>query len=278
MKKIFTLIAALAVTAAMQAAITIYVQATYAPYLWAWVGSTNLMTEDWPGHQLTDKKTVQGTEFWYYTFAEDVTTVNILFNNGAGKQTGDINGITTDRYFTYDGEAAFTDVTEQYGGVVPDAEVTSLSVKGNQDNWADDVLFTVVEAGKSFRLVIDLSSNTVPENLWKFKIRPNAQDWVGYSQVTLTGTAVVGQAAADDNFEIDLETEGKQFTLTATWAGGKDASAGWTLNVDKGNAAGINAITSNGKLANGAIYNLAGQRVSNNYRGIVIKDGKKVMQ
>lgn len=37
---------------------------------------------------------------------------------------------------------------------------------------------------------------------------------------------------------------------------------------------GIDVITVN---TNGAVYNIAGQRVSNNFKGIVIKDGKKVM-
>ena len=37
---------------------------------------------------------------------------------------------------------------------------------------------------------------------------------------------------------------------------------------------GISAVVNEGK-ANGAIYNLAGQRVSKDYKGIVIKNGAK---
>ena len=40
---------------------------------------------------------------------------------------------------------------------------------------------------------------------------------------------------------------------------------------------GVESIKTN-QVKNGAIYNLAGQRVDENYRGIVIKNGKKVMQ
>lgn len=285
MKKIFTLIAMCMMAVASQAAITVYVQAEVAPYLWAWNASGDVFkAQGWPGLQLTEKKTVQGTEFWYYTFDETITTVSILFNNGSGKQTGNITGLTTDRYFTYDGDNSYTDVTEQYGGTVPDAEVNSLSLKGNHDGWAADVMFEVVEAGKSFRLVVDATNFNLAEGFWRFKIRPNADDWVGYSQVydleqeEPDGKSWLAQAAADDNFEIDMEDTSltsKVFTFNASWAGGKDATQGWTLTVENGTADGIKDL----RLANDnkQCYNLAGQSVKANYRGIVVMNGKKMM-
>jgi len=276
MKRIFTLIAVLAVTLTTQAAITIYVQADEAPYLWAWVGSTNLMTEAWPGHQLTDKKTVQGTEFWYYTFDESVTSVNILFNNGSGTQTADINGITTDRYFTYDGGGNYTDVTEDYGGVVPDAEVTSLALAGNHNEWGID-MFDVVEAGKTFTITVNLSDATIAEDFWQFKIRPNAADWVGYSQVTITDQPTwLGEAIADGNFQVDLDgmaAADRVFTLTATWGGGKKADANWTFSIMQGTT-GIKAINNNRDNSD-MIYDLSGRRVENPTKGIYIMNGKK---
>lgn len=279
MKKIFTLIAMCAVAATMQAAITIHVQASEAPYLWAWNAAGNLMTESWPGHQMTDVKIVQGQAFFTYTFGDEVATpIAILFNNGAGKQTGDIGGITTDRFFTYDGESTWTDVTEQYGGVVPDAEVTTLTIAGNHNAWGAD-LFDVVEAGKTFRLHIDLTDVAVPDDMWFFKIRPNGQDWVGFAGVTFDGETPewIKEAASDGNFEIDLEAAGKEFTFTATWGGGKQAGENWTFKAEKGNTAGIGAITTT-TTANGAIYNLAGQKVGKNNKGIVIQNGRKFVQ
>ena len=41
---------------------------------------------------------------------------------------------------------------------------------------------------------------------------------------------------------------------------------------------GINAIKTAEKDNNGAIYNLAGQKVENGYKGLVIKNGKKMIQ
>lgn len=283
MKKIFTLIMMCVMAYTAQAAITIYVKAEKAPNLWAWTSKGNVFPEAWPGSPLTQKTTVKDTEFWYYTFADDITSVSILFNDGAAsgtKQTANITGITTDRYFEYDGADKYVDVTEQYGGVIPDAKVESLSIKGNHDGWGADVMFDVVEAGKSFKLTYDLSTVTLEGGYWFFKIRPNADDWVGYSQVTIADQpAWVAQAQADDNFQIDFENTAfattKAVTITATWAGGKDATAGWTLTFAVADPAGISSVKANATTA--IPFNLAGQRVANGYKGLVIKNGKKVM-
>ena len=291
MKKIFTLIALCMMAVASKAAITVYVQAETAPHLWAWnTGGDIFKAEGWPGHTMTEKTTVQDTEFWYYTFDESITTVSILFNdggaNGPVKQTKDFNGITADRYFTYDGASTAVDVTEQYGGTIPDAKVEKLTLKGNHDDWAADVEFEVVEAGKSFRLSIDVSEYTFAEGFWRFKIRPNAADWVGYSMLydleaegDPDGVAWLAQAATNDNIEIDLEDEnlhGKAFVFDASWAGGKDAAAGWTLAVKEGTS-GINTVV-NENATNRVFYNLGGQRIADNYRGLVVTKGKKMLK
>ena len=41
---------------------------------------------------------------------------------------------------------------------------------------------------------------------------------------------------------------------------------------------GIHAVTNTKTTTNGIIYNLAGQKVGKDYKGLVIKDGKKVIQ
>jgi hypothetical protein len=40
---------------------------------------------------------------------------------------------------------------------------------------------------------------------------------------------------------------------------------------------GINTIKNDIGNANAAIFNVAGQRVNNNYKGLVVKDGRKFM-
>ena len=268
MKKILLslIVAMTAITS--QAAITVYVQAEEAPYLWAWGNSGNVFaSEGWPGHQLTEKKTVKNdvtqedVEFWYYTFDESITLINYLFDNGGEgdnhvdvKQTKDISGVTSDRYFTYDGASGFEDVTEQYGGEIPDAEVTTLFLVGNNNNWGNEggepIPFDVVTGGKTFKgtATIDLTGVEIEDNLWQFKIRPNAQGWVGYygheedgvfvfdSGMNVDAPAWCYQARTDGNFEIDLEdpavlANGLKFNFTAEWPGGKDYEYGWNVTI-----------------------------------------------
>ncbi len=278
MKKIFTLLVMSVMAVAVNAQITIYVQAAEAPHLWAWNAGGNIFSEAWPGPQMTEKKTVQGVEFWTYTFDATVATpINILFNNGSGGKTKDITGITSDRYFTYDGNFTFTDVTEEYGGVIPDAEVTALGLAGNHNGWGTDP-FDVVVPGKTFSLTVDLTDVTVDDDLWLFKIRPNNADWVGFMDVTFDGTVPewIHEAPADGNFEIDLETAGRIFTFTATWGGGKHADENWTFKVEAGASAGIAPAVVTFDV-NAPCYDLSGRRVDNNFRGVVIQNGKKVL-
>jgi hypothetical protein len=281
MKKIFTLMLLSVMTVAANAAITIHVKADVAPYLWAWVGSTNLMTEAWPGHQLTEKKTVQGTEFWYYTFDESVTQVSILFNDGGAsgpvQQTRDFNGIKEDRYFEYDGANTAVDVTEQYGGEIPDAEVTALGLAGNHNSWGSDP-FDVVVPGKTFRINVDLTDVAVEDDLWRFKIRPNNAEWVGFLGVTFDGAVPewIYEAMADGNFEVDLELAGRIFTLTATWGGGQNADENWTFKAEAGSSTGITPLVTTSDV-NAPRYDLSGRRVSESYHGVIIQNGKKVV-
>ncbi|MBR2239056.1 MAG: dockerin type I repeat-containing protein [Prevotella sp.] len=250
MKKLLLTMFVAMMTITSQAAITVYVQAEKAPYLWAWGAPGNIFADEgWPGHLLTDKKTVKNNEtsedveFWYYTFDESITLINYLFDDGGNelhqdvKQTKDISGVTTDRYFTYDGASSFEDVTEQYGGEIPDAEVTSLILVGNHNAWSGDdpYTFTVLEGGKTFKgtITIDLTDVEIPDNLWQFKVRPNAQGWVGYyDDATITTPEWCYQARTDGNFEIDLEHDavlanGPKFKIDAQWDGGRDYEWGW---------------------------------------------------
>mgnify|MGYP002521559096 CR=1 FL=1 len=91
------------------AGITVYVKASSAPYLYAWDNNENALNGAWPGSKLTESTTVDGVEYWTYTVT-DVSSFNIIFNNGSGVKTEDIKGITGDTYFTYDGGNGYTKV------------------------------------------------------------------------------------------------------------------------------------------------------------------------
>ena len=87
------------------AAITIYVKATNAPYVYTWTTGTEKqeLTGAWPGKVMSDKENIGGEDYWTYTF-DGVETFNAIFNTGnGGQQTGDIIGICEDTFFKYDG-------------------------------------------------------------------------------------------------------------------------------------------------------------------------------
>ena len=244
MKKIFTLMIMCVLAVAAQAKITIYVKCTTAPFLWTWdaEGGTFDNVGEWPGTlQLTDQFTDpdDGEKYWMYAFPDEITKISFLFNNGEKptKQTENVNGATTDRYFelTWDdgeGNVVLTDITENFIDL-PDAEITSCGVSGNHsnDDWKTITEMTAVEAGKSYSFTATPTSLGLSE--WEFKFRPNGL-WVGYGDVTFDGDAtpewLVNQ---NGNFFVNFnESNIKSVTFTLTWGGGKDASKNWTLKAE----------------------------------------------
>lgn len=82
--------------------ITIYVMSPTTPYLYIWDDKKHEYNGSWPGKLMTATTTVDGTDYYYQTLS-NVTRLNIIFNNGKGGQTADINGIERDSWFSYDG-------------------------------------------------------------------------------------------------------------------------------------------------------------------------------
>ena len=89
---------------------TVYVKASSAPHLYAWYMDGETVVEingAWPGTQLTQ----QSDGYWLASF--DAAPINIIFNDGVGgtvgvNQTENIEGISGDNYFTYDGGGNYT--------------------------------------------------------------------------------------------------------------------------------------------------------------------------
>ena len=87
---------------------TIYLKdPTVAPNNWsnvffyAWDGDA-MIHDTWPGVKVTADTLVRGVKFYYRTFAvpSDAYTLNLIFNQGtSGKQTVDVMGLNSDRYF-----------------------------------------------------------------------------------------------------------------------------------------------------------------------------------
>ena len=220
--------------------ITIYVQADQSPKLWFWGDATN--STGWPGEALTQTTQVQNPTtgatqtFYYKTFtglAENASISMLISYNGDSDKTSDINGITTDRYFWYKGNKQYEDITEQFTAI-PDATIEYVGISGSFNGWpapAEAPKFTVATANQEYTYDLDLTS--VSGDVI-FKILPNGT-WVGYPQITPAGETswLSDDGGSDHNIKLANSTSGyKTYKLTATWAGGKDASAGWTLKVE----------------------------------------------
>lgn len=112
--------------------ITVYVKADWPTmYFHSWDALGN--STNWPGDKVTDKKTIDGVEWYYktYTISSSDYYVNFVFNQGSNaNQTVDVNNVKTDKYFeistSKDGAGHYyvNDVTEQHssgiGQVVAD--------------------------------------------------------------------------------------------------------------------------------------------------------------
>lgn len=310
MKKIFTLLLMSVFALTASADINVYVQCETAPFIWWWEGDNGYPGPEgaWPGtYQLTEtwEDPQSGDTFWKYTFA-GVTKISFLFNDGEAegtKQTGNVEAATTDRYFRLswddgEGNVVFEDITEEYVDL-PDVVINEIGISGNHNEWAaSENLFKKIGENQfqtsvnvaALKAVIPASAEVeggAETQVWKFKFRPNGV-WVGfwefyYGEDTDPGDGRKPATEAPEwlgydetNFAIDLiNITEPYFTFTVTFAGGKDIMKGWSLEAEKGETDGISNVKNEAKA--GVKYNLAGQRVNNDYRGIVIENGRKYM-
>lgn len=301
MKKILlTFVMAVAVIAAKAVNATVYVQADEAPYLYGWFtinGKETKINGAWPGKQLTEKvkktnKNGEVIEFWCQTFSYDETSsFNIIFNNGNTsmmKQTGNITDIASDRYFTYDGETKYTDITQDFGVEIPDVEIQSVALLSELNEWNGLAqLFTEVEKNAKYTYLLQLSEEEVEqiEYYYRFKIMVNSSaylDWYteGMTRVDANEWLEEDLALGGGNIGMALdEIDTRTFLFTMTFAGGKDIYQGWTLTIEDGTGMeeGISDTQLSPLAADGQRYNLSGQRITGDYRGLVLTKGKKVL-
>ncbi|MBR5725262.1 MAG: starch-binding protein [Muribaculaceae bacterium] len=102
--------------------VSIYVAADNDPYIYAWevISGENVVPVGWPGTKLTEKN----AEGWYH-YSQVAPSLNIIFNNGYGGQTGNIEGLTPgDHYFTYDGYSGYTRVDAPESVTLPSCAIS----------------------------------------------------------------------------------------------------------------------------------------------------------
>ncbi|MDE6317091.1 MAG: starch-binding protein, partial [Muribaculaceae bacterium] len=120
------------------ASITVYVKGPQGINMYAWGDDENgknvTPCGSWPGKTLTETVTVDGSDFYFFTF-DGLESVNIIFNRN-GAQTPDIKGITADTYFEYDGATSAQKIDVN---VTP---VPSVKFSPNGGNFVDNVAVT----------------------------------------------------------------------------------------------------------------------------------------
>lgn len=167
--------------------ITIYVRADKEPlYLYAW-DANGTLTSDWPGTQLSAKKSANGVNFYYMTFPKtsDSYTLNYILNQGNDDtKTPDQTGIGSD-IFTALGNQTAEDLTAAYTGAtisypVETAEPITVYVKGdfgpaylytwdgfNAGNWPGTKMSTTLINGETWFYY------TMPKSVTSFKMIVN---------------------------------------------------------------------------------------------------------
>ena len=121
------------------------------------------------------------------TFA-DVTTVSVIFNNGSSK-TLDIEGITEDRYFEYDGGTGYTDITSS---ITPEPEdPTDIKVTADKKSGtyyeAFDVTLTASKPDATIVYTLDGTDPTA-----------NSTQATGSVKINITATTTVKAGALVD--------------------------------------------------------------------------------
>lgn len=138
--------------------ITIFCNADEAPYLYAWTSAGKILNAAWPGTLMADSVTINGTKYYYTTFYQQ-EEINIIFNDGNWSQTDDINGITEDSYFYYNGGTGYN---------LLDKPEISYYLIGDVNEWTVDVsdgtvsavtIYVTSDSSDYYTWIWDASSN-----------------------------------------------------------------------------------------------------------------------
>ena len=225
MKKVLLIFAFIVSALAAKAVnATVYVQADEAPYLYGWFtigGKETKINGAWPGKQLTEKTTKKNAagedmEFWFMTFNfEETSSFNIIFNNGNTslmKQTGNITDIASDRYFTYDGESKYTDITEDFGVEIPDVEIQSVALISELNEWnglAQLFKEEVKNAKYTYNLQLTDEQLEPVENYYRFKIMVNSSAYLDWNTEGMTRERFVDFLKSEDRLDVYSDKEYK---------------------------------------------------------------------
>ena len=110
-------------------------------YVYAWDAEGAYLLGEWPGVEMTEKETIDEVEYFVYTLSSELNgkTINVIFNDGNGKQTADITGVelTKDNTFSNYVEPAKPTETKLY--LKPNSNWKEANARFAAYLWADGV-------------------------------------------------------------------------------------------------------------------------------------------
>lgn len=221
---------------------TVYVQAEKSPYLYCWYMVGNVPYQPlgtWPGTQMSETEVIKDVVFWKMPIStpDGITSFNIIFNDGEWGQTEDILGLSSDRYFTYDGYSGYTDISEEYGRV-PNAEISQVEIRGDFNGWEEGGSSIMTKGeGHTYTMRIDLGGI---ESDQQFKLVVNGSVYGGIeSSINIDApdgwVYAFGAGTIEEPGYLILRnsiTDYKSYILTAIWEANPNAIEGWTLKVE----------------------------------------------
>lgn len=101
----------------------LYYKSSTQPYLYVWrAGNSEEPMGSWPGTQISETVTIDGESYYHTTISG---AYNFMFHNNAGTESANQEGVSGDRYYTYENNT-ITDITNE-------KEQHTLYIKVNGD-------------------------------------------------------------------------------------------------------------------------------------------------
>ena len=256
---------------AVEKDIKIYVQASSAPHLYAWDAKGEL-NGSWPGTLMKETVNVNGTTFYTKTFKS--SSLNIIFNDGGdpAAQTDNIEGLTNNSYFTYDGATTAQNVTNQYEEQ-PTIPIPSCAIPQAGH------LYVYFKVGGGIKIPSvwawnDSKNFCVQDSYWPGDEMKYVGDDTDGKKVFLWDGGTYDENSVPS--KIIFSNGGDPQTATFDFEnGGFYTIAGLQGNVT--NPTGIESLTPTSSQAEEAWYTLDGRRVTTPTKGVYIQNGRKVI-
>jgi len=206
---------------------------------------------------------------------EETTENKIVFTEA--KSAGQLDGVTFGTGFVLtvtdkvEGGKISIDSNKQYFGTVENWDKYEFRLKTGGKSDTKNALKLTIPAAGSLTIAMRSSSSSDTRNVAFTQGSTELKSFEVKDANCTKGTVDgIDNKTVFDYYTIDNVAAGD---VNISYSGGTNFYA-FILKT----ATGIYTIDSTKVINNGAIYNLAGQKVNENYKGIVIKNGKKYIQ